>query len=180
MTNNQQTKPFILVVYGPLCTGKTTVIKILSQQQEKMFKISVDTIKNSLSDYNSERDFEIVNDVLFDTVRSMASKGYSIVIEGNTVIQKKHPIVQAIADEYGFNLIEVNVFAPLDILQTRFTQRLENAAAIGKKMAITTVEEMKSLHDQFYLHKKDIENEYDSSIMSPEDIAAKLLAIIHE
>jgi hypothetical protein len=107
-------------------------------------------------------------------------RGYSIVIEGNTVIQKNHSVIEAISSEYGLNLSEANIIAPIETLQDRFIKHLENAEAVGKKMAIITVDEMKSLHDQFYLQKKDVENDYDSSIMSPEDIAAKLLAIIHE
>jgi predicted kinase len=169
-----------LVVYGPLCSGKTTMLKVFSQQQEKAFKISVDNIKSLVSDYNSERDFDTVNEILFDAVRSAVSKGYSIVIEGNTVIQRSQATIESIAEEGGLKLLEVNIIAPIEILEARFLQRLENAKAIGKKMAITSVGEMKLLHDQFHLHKKSIGNEYDSSILSPEDIAAKILAIINE
>jgi len=178
--SNLTLKPFLLVIYGPLCSGKTTVLKIFSQQQEKVFKISVDNIKSLVSDYSNERDFNTMNEILFDTVRSVALKGYSIVVEGNTVIQRSYDIIDSIAKEGGFKLVEINIVAPVEILEARFLQRLKNAKAIGKKMAIASLEEMKLLYDQFHLQKKTIKNEYDSSILTSEEIATKILEKINE
>lgn len=123
------TKPLVLIVSGPPCTGKTTLARRLAATFSLPL-LTKDTIKESLfvtlgvqDRAWSKRLGGASMELLYVYVESQVAAGRSCAVEGNFLPSFGTPAFRRIAARYAFLPIQVNLVADPAVLQARFRER---------------------------------------------------------
>lgn len=164
---------FILVLNGPICAGKSTVVELILSRHENLFLASYDKIKWSISQYSSEKHHTVVTNIVLGLAEVAFDQGLSIVADGATLKTTRERYV-ALAKSKGVKYIEVNMEAPLPLLEERFKQRVVDAAAKGTKISITELPGMMKIYTRYQENKNFDFPTFDSSILSAEQIAEEI------
>src|SRR3989339_1458627 len=163
---------FILVLNGPICSGKSTVVDLLLARHEKLFLASYDTIKWLVSNYSSDKHLAVVTDIVLPLAESAFDKGFSIVADAVTLKTTRERFAE-LAQRKGVKFIEVNLEAPLPALEERFKKRVEDSIRMGTKNSITDMQGMMKIFTRYQENKNFNAPTFDSSILSAERIAAE-------
>ena len=87
---------FILLIYGSLCSGKSTTIQVLKNRHPNVFHSSVDHIKWFISDYSSNKYAAggSVHRVLLAMNTEAVKASFSLIVEGSAglVLMREHYI----------------------------------------------------------------------------------------
>jgi len=169
---------FILVLNGPICSGKSTVVELLLSRHEKLFLASYDTIKWLVSNYSSDKHLAVVTDLVLPLAESAFDKGFSIIADAVT-LKTTHQRFAELAKRKGAKFIEVNLEAPLPVLEERFKQRVEDSARMGTKISITDMQGMMKIFKRYQDNKNFDAPTFDSSILTSEQIAAEIEKLIN-
>lgn len=165
-------KQFFLVVNGPSCGGKSTVINLFIEEYGNIFQAKSDAIKWLISDYNASLHREIVKEMILATVRTALKNGLSVIKEGALYNSE---IYEKIAQEFDVDFYAVNVEAPWEVILERFQKRVEAKKAGVKKIANTDPLRLRDLYEM-YLDSKSISPLiFDSSKLDPEEIRDAIL-----
>ncbi len=173
-------KRFILIIQGPMCSGKSSVAKILISKYPELFHASGDNIKWFISDYSAEKysGKGIITRLLSSLVSQAVLESLSVLIEGNVGLQKDVKIFSDIAEKNEFNFIQVNIEAPYNVLLDRFNKRVEDALEKKTNISVKTEENMKKRYEGYQEFKDKTLPTFDSSKMSPEKIADEIQSLI--
>ena len=150
-------KKYILVVCGPLCSGKTTVVDLLLKTEARLFRVSRDKIKRFISDYGPNNYYKpLLDEIQISLIRQAFTNNLNVVVEGSPNIydDMKQSLVK-LSKEFNTKLIEINLEAPLEILTDRFRERIKEAEKKGIKLFCTTEERMLDLYNK-YISEKDV------------------------
>jgi predicted kinase len=170
---------FIIILHGPICSGKSTATELLMSRHKGLFRVSFDTIKRLISDYTPGNYRGVVNDILLALATAAFDKGFSLVVEGNVRIQKEMHVAYAeLAKNNGIPFFAINIEAPLAILEERFKKRVASAAAAKLKISVTTLEGMMDRYDAYLTYKDSTLPLLDSSQLSSEEIVQKIESIV--
>jgi hypothetical protein len=172
----QNSKQFVLIVNAPPDADQAKVINALACGKERRFIASANRIKWLISDYSAEKtDRDMLNHVLFDLATSAYAKGLSLIVEGSvSILRGWAKQYLGLVPEYGGASIQVNVEAPYEVLVKRFQERVARADAEGKKISIRKVSDLKERYDIYQSLKNVQLPTFDSSVMSPEQIAQEI------
>ncbi len=169
---------YILIVNGPVCSGKTTIIDVIMGKYKKIFKLSQNKIKWLISDYTPDRDRAVVQESLLMVGEKMLENGMSLILEGGSVTQgSMNAALEAIGDKHGIKTTYVNIEAPLEILKARFADRIKVAEERGTKVSFTDDEGYMQRYNA-YLSVKGDAPVLDSSTYSAEEIADQIMALV--
>jgi adenylate kinase family enzyme len=169
-------KKFIIILYGPQCSGKSTVAKLILEKVSEVFHASVDKIKWLISDYSAEKysGKGITDRLVLALMTQAAKEGFSILVEGNTKMMANTEIYSKMAADNNLQLVEVNIEAPYDILLDRFNLRVKDSEIKGNKISVKTEEGMKERFDKYQELKNHNIPTFDSAKMSPEEILLEI------
>jgi predicted kinase len=172
---------FILVINGPICSGKTWAVNVIMEQYKRIFRLSSNKIKFLISDYTPDRDRKLVQECLLSVGDKMLERGMSLIMEGGSVAQGDlNQKLEELAQKHNLRVTYVNVEAPIPVLKARFQERVD-AFESGKSKSNLSVTDDAGFMKRYdaYLNIKDQAVEtFDSSILSPEEIAKGILAIV--
>lgn len=160
----------MILIYGPMGAGKTTVARILNSKLKRTAHIGLDRIKSFISDFKrNHNDNEISRNVMLAMVHEYFKQGINVMIE--QVMGEKHiEIFTKIAKKYDARLFVYQIEAPKELLNSRIIKRTQ---ASGKKPT------PKSIIERSY--KFHLENKYNkatifnSEKMSPKEIANSII-----
>lgn len=171
---------FVLLVNGPICAGKSTLADLLLARHKNVFFISGDKIKWLISDYSFETHRGLVCELLLVLAKTMLQKGFSLLIDGNQQIYKGGwNDYAALANEHGVRFFEINLEAPIEVLETRFHARVADAATTpGRKISVKTVEAMMERYRVYQEFKKQDIPTFDTSTLGTEEIVAAVETLI--
>jgi adenylate kinase family enzyme len=172
--------PFILLINGPQCAGKSTVAELLLNSYPNLFHITGDKIKWLISDYAQSKqkysESDVINKMLYKLSESAIVEGFSLLIETNIGLMKSWiPKYKALADSNEFVYLELNIEAPYDVLKERFEKRAQSAKAQGSKISVTKVDDMKLRFDGYQKYKNSSVPTLDSYRMSSEEILNQIV-----
>ena len=169
---------FILIVNGPVCSGKTSTIDAIMGKYKKVFRLSQNKIKWLISDYTPDRDRKAVQDCMLLIADRMLQDGMSLILEGGSVTQGAvNAALEKIGGKYGIKAVYVNIEAPLEILKERFAQRMKDSAERGTKVSFTDDEGYMQRYNAYMAIKGDAPV-LDSSILSPEQVGEKIVDMV--
>lgn len=180
MTNNIDSKaplkdgPFLLILNGPSCGGKSTVSDLLCEKYSGIYKAKSDVIKWLISDYQPAAHRGVVHQMTIETMRVALSRGLSVIKEGASWEPEKYVELSKAAN---VPMYTVNIEAPWEVLVSRFEARVE-AKKLGAKISNVDPKRFKELYDLYLSTKTSSELEFDSSKDTPEQIAKQIVAYV--
>lgn len=165
--------PFILVLHGPSCAGKSTVSDIIFKKYGNIFKGKSDTIKRLISDYDNTVHHDIVGIITLETMRVALEHGFSILKEGGLYGLDE---MIALSQTHNVPLFITNIAAPWETLLERFNERI--ATPIPGVKINTDHTKFKEIFDKYHTTKIDSPLTFDSSVQSPEEIVNTIITTI--
>jgi adenylylsulfate kinase-like enzyme len=167
----------ILNIFGPSAAGKSTLVQMLQDEIEGMYTVDFDIIKRQISGYHWERDSRVAQQISFDTLRSVAKTGMSIICLLPPPNESEHGLLTQIAEKEGYSLQNIELVAPREVLIARYQKRLEEIKASGSKWKFKTLDEYKlKLEKPYYRPANTIS--FDSSQLSPDEIFNKVTTMV--
>lgn len=172
-------KQFILVVNGPICSGKTKALDVIMNNYKKVFRLSPNKIKFLISDYTPDRDRQAVHDATMIIAERMFKEGMSLILEGGSVAQGNlNKRLEELAEKNGINVTIVNVEAPIEVLKKRFEERTYTAIIRGSKISVTDDEGFMKRYDAYLAIKPQASATFDSNKQNPADIAKSIMTLV--
>ena len=172
-------KLFVVLVYGPPCSGKSAVVEYLMARHDGLFRISADRIKWFASGYGKGHYRDEVARVILDMAASALSQGFSLLVEANATIHNRMwPGYLALAEQQEAAFHEIALEAPLQILDARLEQRVRYSVARRKKITLKDSADLRRRHEDYLAHKKPGIPIFDSSVFSVDEIAARIEAMV--
>ena len=167
MKNNK--KLFMILIYGPMGSGKTTVAKLLSKKLKRTAHIGLDRIKSFISDFKrNNHDNEISTNIIFSMVNEYLNSGINVLLEQKMSIEHIKKI-EKIAQKNKAELFVFKLNADKKILDQRVKER---SIELGKSFPKNHIQRN---------YKLFIENNYkevieiDTSFISPELVTKKII-----
>jgi predicted kinase len=174
------TKKKLILIFGSMCSGKSTLIKLFQKDEPKFFHASMDNIKWFISDYSTEKYAKLgsVNKILFAMNKQAIIEGFSLIVEGGVGLIKNLKYYEELAEKNNMFLIKINMEAPYSLLLKRFTTRVENARKKLIKVSITDENIFLSRFNTFNKYKDKNLPSINSSQLDKEEMLFKLKNII--
>lgn len=173
MKNHLTPTPFILVLNGPSCAGKTTVSDIIFKAYGGIFKGKSDTIKRLISDYDYTQHHDLVAEMTLATIKVALGHGLSILKEGGLYGIEE---MQRLAHESNTPIFIANIEAPWEVLVERFQERVANPIP-GLKIN-TDLTRFREVYDEYLATKPATPYEFDSSLMTPDQIVSAIIELL--
>lgn len=172
---------YILILYWPMCSWKSTVAKLFLEKTLGVFHISFDKIKFLISDFSLGKYPWIVNHIAVDLSKSAIEKWFSLLVEWNLWIQWEYrTYYKELASNHWYTFLEINIEASIEVLTERFLQRVEKAKEIKSKITVTQVEQMMERYN-WYIHlKKDSIDTISSDTSTPEQIYEQIALLLQK
>ena len=164
-------------INGSTCSGKSSVIKSVMKQRDRLFHLSYDTVKWSFSHYTPAEQFQDAQTVLFAMAQEVFKMGYDVISESGLHREWREQLFAA-ARAHGYEVVEVNIECPYDALAQRFDERVARALATpDARIANTSKDRFTELHDIFQREKNPAALAFQSDEQSAEEIAASVLKL---
>lgn len=172
-------KQFILIVNGPICSGKTKVLDVIMSSYKRIYRLSPNKIKFLISDYTPDRDRQAVHDCAMITAERMFKEGMSLILEGGSVAQGNlNERLKELAQKNGITVTTINVEAPIEILKKRFEERVDTAVLRGSKVSVIDDEGFMQRYNAYLAIKDQGRKTFDSNTMNQADIAKQIMELV--
>lgn len=109
------TKPTLVWIAGPSCSGKSTVSRLLHEKHPSWTLIEYDTIEENMGRHVSQ---ELVFDQLITEINTALNQNTSVIVDTNTLYKEKIEALQCKA-----TVVYFYIYAPLELLLQRDAQR---------------------------------------------------------
>ncbi len=163
-------KLFLILIDGPMGSGKTTIAQILHSKLKRTAYIGLDRIKRYISDFKKNPiDNEISRNVVIAMTSEYLKQGINVIIEQG-MREDYIKLLKKIAIKYKAECFIYQLDAPKELLQKRVIERtkLANRPAIPK----SRIERNYKIHlSSKYKHTKV----FNSDKLSPEVISKNIL-----
>lgn len=166
-----------IIVNGPTCAGKSTLIVELGKLRPNLFHVSYDRIKRCFLGYAPGTHREDIYAMLKVLVQEAMNRGFSMVKDGGLYKEKVREMTDLL-ETNGYRLIEVNIEAPDDILLLRFRDRVNGALSGGEQPMNLSEERFWELNKMYKEVKDPSLKTYDTSKMTSEAIAKEILTLL--
>ena len=165
--------PYIIVISGNSCTGKSTLIKELQKKLIGSYHIGYDRVKWWLGGYDRDRDRKIVKDILSGFIETLLEKGISCITD-STSDESRYTHIEEFADKHTYKILSIHLECPLDIRLERFRDRVVRWKKEGIHMTVTDESVfLESAKKSFYFPENSLV--FDTSEQKSEDIAREII-----
>lgn len=168
--------PFLLLLDGPSCGGKSSVATLLLEQYGGIYGANGDKIKWQISDYTASVHRSIVHEMTLATAAIALESGLSVIKEGARWQPERLRQLAARHDAY---FAVANVSAPKDVLDARFQERLALHRQ-GERISNLDQGRFDELYEQFMRDKLETDLTFDSSTQAPDAIAQAIVNYLQQ
>lgn len=168
-------KPFILLIDGPSCGGKSTVGEVIIKSFKNIFHAHTDIIKWLISDYYAPTHRPIVFEITNKAMEVALKNKLAVLKEGT---QWQPQVYVKMAKKFNVPLYIVNIEAPWEVIVRRFEERLESRRKNGAKISNTSKKRLKELYNLYHMNKMNPTLEFNSTNINPEKIAEEIVKYI--
>ena len=173
-------KPFLLVLDGPMGTGKTTVSKLLNEKLEGTARVGLDNVKRFISGFEKDHKYtKITQKVIHAMVNEYLKSGVSVITEWVMRKERVEHFIK-IAKKNNVRFFTYELDAPKHLLIKRIKQRhFKQIRQKSEEFPKRTINETKKNFEKNY--NFHIENRYDhtktldSEKLSADQIVKKIL-----
>jgi len=167
-----------VMINGPCCVGKSTVINTIVSEHGHLYKLSYDAQKWLFSKYNPNTHSEDVCKVLGVLAGTVSEMGYDIICDGARFKDSRETLFD-IVKKNGYEIIEINLEADFEVLLQRFKERVTNAAVdTSNPISNTSVERFKELFDIYQVEKNPTVVTLRTDKLSPKEITKNIFELI--
>ena len=165
-------KPFLIIIDGPIGSGKTTVSELLHKKLRKTALISLDKIKRLVSDYKPMHKYhQLASEVGKAMVKEYLKNGWNVIIEKAFTREKFIKKYLNFNKNKGIRVFVYQIMIPFDIAIKRVRQREKFRNQISK-LSTNRIKRNYRHYDSYGYKKAKI---FDSLKLKPEKIAAEIL-----
>jgi predicted kinase len=172
------TSPYLLIIVGNSCTGKSTLIKELQKTLLGSYHIGYDRVKWGLAWYHRDRDQETIDRILDWFLLAIMGNGISCISDRLIREESRYQRMVELAEKHGYRLIYIWLECPEDILLERFRERVIRAKADPNCKIIVTDESLFLENAQKPIYFPEDTLKYDTSVQTTEDIAKDIFSIL--
>ncbi len=171
--------PFLILVDGPMGSGKTTTSKLLNQKLPDIARVAMPDIKRLVPNYReNEKTLFVVKDVMKSMIDTYLTHGVSVVVEQ---VSNKENIedLEKIAKKHGAHFHAYRLTAPKEKRLKRVHERTKEMLG-GGELLQSKIDELTGYFEpnhQFY-----IDNPFDRAEiintegLSPEQVAEIIIS----
>lgn len=128
------TKPFLILIDGPMGSGKTTTSKLLSKKLPDSARIALPDIKRLIPNYNeNEKTLGIIREVIKVMIDKYLELGVSVIVEQITKANGAEAL-KNVAEKYNANFYAYRLTAPEDVRLKRVVERTNQMAKAAGEM----------------------------------------------
>ncbi len=171
-------KTFIILIDGPMGSGKTTLSKLLSQKLPDFARIALPDIKRFVPNFReNEATLKIIRDVILSMANTYLQNGVSIIVE--QISSSKDLInLKELSTRHNSSLYAFRLTAPQDLRLKRVLERSKESLGVIElsNSKILEIEEYFKANEMFYHENPLIEATIiDSEINNPDEISKKII-----
>ena len=142
-----------IMLNGYSCAGKSTVVKRLMAERERLYQLSYDSQKWLFSKYIPATHFDDVRAVMRTIAKGVCEMKYDIICDSALYRDPREKLFD-IPRAHGYDIIEINLEANWEVLEKRFDERLASAAAHPeRRISNTSKDRFKELYDIYEAEK---------------------------
>lgn len=165
-------KKFLIIIDGPMGSGKTTIGKLLHKKLKRTARLSTDGIKFLLSDFErGERDNAITTSVLMQMYKEYVRQGINILLpQGFWKKEYIEPYIK-FAKKNKLKTFIYQLEAPREVLLKRIENRPKPALAktpVPKSRILLNLKTWEK-------HKYQMGKNFDTTKLSPEQVVKEIL-----
>ncbi len=166
---------FVIIIEGPMGSGKSTIASILHSQLPRTALLGTDKIKDVISDFNkSDEDYYLATTIMLAMARIFLENKFSLLIP-QAFLKKEYadPFIK-IAEEFNVKLHFYHLHAPEDELRARIIQR-----AHDKNVSLPTDDKIKKNFNKWRDNHYEYGKKIDISDQSSLEVADLILRELH-
>ncbi len=162
----------IVIIDGPMGSGKTTIGKVLHKELQRTAILSTDAIKWFISDFErGERDNAIAIAVMQQMCSEYIKHGISILLpQGFWKKEYLEPYIK-LAEENNLKLFIYQLEAPQDVLLDRISKRPKAELATSPVLLERVMRNLQTWEDNRY----NIGKVFNTNELKPEEIVKLIL-----
>lgn len=162
-----------------MTTGKSTLVERLQTHIDRIYTVDYDVVKKQISGFYSSRDRETATKITYDTLASVVETGLDILaLLPPPKDQETYSQIELTAQGNDYEIVNIELVAPLDILIERYKQRIESLQNAGEDISkLRTIEEFKETVQTPYF-KPDSTHTFDSSALSTDEIFEQVKTLL--
>jgi len=160
-----------VLLNGASCSGKSTILKEVLKQKNRLFHLSYDATKWMFSGYAPATHVEDVQKVLVSIATTVFELDYDVVTDSVISKEWREDLIQ-LARRHGYEIVEVNLEADYEVLAKRFEERIEGASKDPeRKISNRSKERFKEIFDTFEREKNPSATTFRTDVQSVEEIS---------
>jgi len=166
-------RPFLIIIDGPIGSGKTTVSKILHKKLKRTALISLDRLKRLISDFRrgNHDDIQLASDIGVAMTKEYLKQGFNVIVEKAFSRSEYVKDFTKIAKNRNIKLLVYQLEAPLEIRIYRVGER-DLPEGVKTKPSKSRILKNAKHHDLYKYKRAKI---FDSKKLSPNKIAREIL-----
>lgn len=124
------TSLFLILIDGPMGSGKTTTSKLLNQKLPDTARIALPDIKRFIPNYKeNEETLSVIREVMRVMIDKYLELGVSVVVEKITKVEGAR-LLHDIADKYGAKFYAFRLSAPRELRLRRVQDRTKEMMGV--------------------------------------------------
>jgi predicted kinase len=168
-------KQFMVIIDGPMGSGKTTIGSLVQKKLKRTAHISSDRIKWFVSDFKrNEADKEMTARLVQALCEEYIKQGINLIIPQGFWLKKYLDPYIKLAKKHKLSLLVYQLKAPKNILIERVLSRPKPREA---QTSITKSRVLKNLK-KWEENKYQSEKVFDTSLVTPQEVAKSILSDI--
>lgn len=178
---NLMVRRIVILVQGRTCSGKSTLIGVLSKalagNVKNLYILPYDLIKTGIMGYHRDKHAPLVKQLAVDISEVMFSKQLSVLVDMNFGSKYEYERYIRTARRYRYEVMPINLVAPRNVLLERFRRRIRAFRKEGRN--ISGMDErlyLKALTKKGYLAKNSYS--FDTSEKSVDEISREVIEIL--
>ena len=171
-------KKFLILIDGPMGSGKTTTSKLLHQRLPGTARVALADVKRFISEYDTNKAFSSISRTVVRTlVDTYLAENVSVIAE-YIVSDKEISDFENIAASHNAVFISIKLSAPKDLLIERVQRRTREMMDVDV-LPEEKIAELDTLFERNYtFHQKNTNNNaltIDTQVLSPEEVVKRIL-----
>jgi predicted kinase len=163
----------LIILNGTSCSGKSTIIERLMQERG-IFYLKGDSLKRLFSNYSFYTHKDDVEKIVMAVAKAIFTMKYTVVSDYSLFKLSRQRIID-LAKEAGYEVIEINLESELEVLETRFDERVRGSLAdSSKKISNTSKDRFKELFEIYNKEKNLLAKTLHTDKQSIEEVVNKI------